>query len=55
MTIAVDRRAGILSESLLGDIALIVSFALLAFPTVMTLSADASTSSRRILGKGDPS
>lgn len=40
MTIAVDRRTGFLSESLLGDLALIGSFALLAIPTAMTLSVE---------------
>ena len=40
MTIAVDRRAGGLSENLLGDLALAVAFALLAIPTAMTLSVE---------------
>ena len=40
MTIAVDRRPGFLSESLLGDLALIGAFALLAIPTAMTLSVE---------------
>jgi exosortase len=40
MTIAVDRRPGPLNESLMGDLALAGSFALLAIPTCMTLSTE---------------